>query len=84
MYLETSSSREGRPQGPKSRIGFLFGGQAEESDATEEEATRVKGEHDEKRATARWHEGRSENRRENCEERWEEADAQGWATDTCM
>ena len=32
--------------------------EAEESDATpEEEATRLKGEHDEKGATARWHEG---------------------------
>jgi len=31
--------------------------EAEESDATVEEATRLKGEHDETGATARWHAG---------------------------
>ena len=38
--------------------------EADESDATEEEATGARRENDESGTTARWHEGCSENRRE--------------------
>ena len=52
-----------REQG-NSRAAAAAQNEAEESDATEEEATRESTSHDEKGATARWHESCSENRRE--------------------